>query len=77
MSLFLFLKLFALEDDGVCFVKCDVTDKEDWPQLWDYAEKFLDGPIDILINNAGLFPQVPKFSVRLYLTLTKKYIYLD
>ena len=52
-----------MEDDGVCFVKCDVTVKEAWPELWDSAEKLLDGPIGILINNAGLFPQVPKVNV--------------
>ena len=54
----MFQKQFGLSDDGVCFVKCDVTIKEDWLMLWDSAEKLLNGPIDILINNAGIFPAV-------------------
>ena len=49
-----FQKQFRLKGDGVCFVKCDITKKEDWSQLWEAAEKSLKGPIDILINNAGL-----------------------
>ena len=53
-----FQKQFGLGDDGVCFVKCDVTQKEDWTALWESAEKILNGPIDVLINNAGLFPAV-------------------
>ena len=53
-----FQKNFGLGDDGVCFVKCDVTVKDDWTNLWSSAEKLLDGNIDILINNAGLFPAV-------------------
>jgi len=49
-----FQKQFQLKDDGVCFVKCDITKKDDWSELWELAEKSLKGPIDILINNAGL-----------------------
>ena len=49
-----FQKQFRLKGDGVCFVKCDITKKEDWSKLWESAEKSLKGPIDILINNAGL-----------------------
>ena len=54
----LFQKQFGLDDSSICFVKCDVSEKESWKILWDYAEKFLEGPIDILINNAGLNPMV-------------------
>ena len=53
-----FQKQFGLGDDGVCFVKCDVTLKDDWTALWESAEKILNGPVDLLINNAGLFPAV-------------------
>ena len=49
---------FGLEDDSLCFFKSDVTFKEDWPRLWDFAEETLQGKIDILINNAGLTPFV-------------------
>jgi len=51
-----FQKQFGLDDNGVCFVKCDVAIKEDWQELWEAAEKLLDGPIDILVNNAGVHP---------------------
>ena len=51
-------KQLGLDDNGVCFVKCDVSVKEDWKELWDTAEKMLDGPIDILVNNAGVHPGV-------------------
>ena len=53
-----FQKQFGLDDNGVCFVKCDVAIKEDWQELWEAAEKLLDGPIDILVNNAGVHPGV-------------------
>ena len=59
----LFQKEFGLSDDGVCFVKCNVAIKEDWLILWDSAEKMLGGPIDILINNAGIFPGVSIFNL--------------
>ena len=54
----LFQQKFGLDDSGVCFVKCNVSKKEDWPKLWDTAEILLKGPIEILINNAGLNPSV-------------------
>ena len=54
----LFQQQFGLDDSGVCFVKCNVSKKEDWPKLWDTAEILLKGPIEILINNAGLNPSV-------------------
>ena len=53
-----FQKQFGLADDGVCFVKCDISVSEAWSTLWDSAEKILNGSIDILINNAGLNPYV-------------------
>ena len=53
-----FQNKFQLGDDGVCFVKCDVTVEADWLNLWNSAERFLNGPINILINNAGVAPPV-------------------
>ena len=50
----LYQKQFGLNDNGVCFVKCDVAVKEAWSELWNTAEKLLEGPIEILVNNAGL-----------------------
>ena len=50
-------KQFGFNDDSVCFVKCNVALRDgSWNKLWDSAEKNLKGPIDILINNAGLNP---------------------
>ena len=53
-----FQKEFKLDDNGICFIKCDIAAKEAWSHLWDYAEEKLRGPVDILINNAGLHPKV-------------------
>ena len=53
-----FQKQFGLDDHSICFIKCDVSVKDDWNKLWDSAEKILGGKIDILINNAGLSPIV-------------------
>ena len=39
----LFQQHFGLDDSGVCFVKCNVSKKEDWPKLWDTAEILLKG----------------------------------
>ena len=52
-----FQKLFGLNDESICFVMCDVAMRdESWNQLWNSAEENLKGPIDILINNAGVNP---------------------
>ena len=64
-----FQKQFGLGDDAVCFVKCDVSKKEDWTELWESAEKYLNGPIDILINNAGLFPAVSYYILNFFITI--------
>ena len=49
-----FQKIFDLDDHSLCFIKCDVADKDAWDILWNEAERTLEGPIDILVNNAGL-----------------------
>lgn len=36
------------------FVKHDVTQEADWLNLITQAEKFFEGPIDALVNNAGI-----------------------
>ena len=56
-----FQEHFELRECDVCFVKCDVTASEDWEYLWNSAESKLNGKIDILINNAGIFPAVSIF----------------
>ena len=60
-----FQKEFDLTDDELCFVKCDVSVEQDWIDLWDNAEKLLNGPIEVLINNAGVHPGVG-FSLNFY-----------
>ena len=53
-----FQKQFGLGDHSICFIKCDVSVKDDWTELWNSAEQILGGKIDVLINNAGLSPIV-------------------
>ena len=67
-----FQRQFGLDDNGVCFVKCDVAIKEDWKELWEAAEKQLDGPIDILVNNAGVHPGVIFTAITQWAQTTKK-----
>ena len=45
-------------DFRVCFIKCDVTSKYDWSEMWSQAETILGGKIEILCNNAGVPPSV-------------------
>ena len=33
-----------------------MTKKEDWETLWTAAEKFFEGKISVLVNNAGVSP---------------------
>jgi len=40
----------------ISLIKADITDEEQVRTLFDEAEKKLGGPIDILINNAGICP---------------------
>ena len=54
----LFQKQFGLDEQDLIFVKCNVAIKEDWEALWEAAEKGLEGPIDVLVNNAGVHPGV-------------------
>ena len=61
----LYQKQFGLNDNGVCFVKCDVAVKEAWSELWNTAEKLLEGPIEILVNNAGLNHTVSFFYLQI------------
>ena len=43
---------------SIIFVKCDVTVKDDWKNMWEEAEHSLEGKIEILCNNAGVPPKV-------------------
>ena len=45
---------------SIIFVKCDVTVKDDWKNMWEEAEHSLKGKIEILCNNAGVPPKVNK-----------------
>ena len=69
----LFQKEFGINDNAVCFVKCDVSNKEDWPKLWNSAEIFLKGPIEILVNNAGLNPSV-SFTLKSVFVILVKFL---
>ena len=52
----------------VKFLKLDVTAEAEWVEVWDEAERWLEGPVEVLINNAGLFSRSdwrPMFEVNL------------
>ena len=42
-------------ESRLMFVKLDVRSEAEWEQVWQEAEKWFDGPVDVLMNNAGLF----------------------
>jgi len=50
------LSLFKLQfgQDRVHFVKCDVTNEEEFKALYDECEKYFEAPVSILANNAGV-----------------------
>ena len=37
------------------FLKLDVRDSAAWSAAWQEAEQFFGGPVQVLMNNAGLF----------------------
>ena len=44
---------------NVCFIKCDVTQEEEFKNLFNKAEEFFKVKcIDILVNNAGINPNL-------------------
>ena len=52
----------------VRFIKLDVKSEAEWVEVWDEAERWLEGPVEVLINNAGLFSRSdwrPMFEVNL------------
>merc|ERR550519_168865 len=40
--------------DRVHFVKCDVTNEQEFKDLYDECEKYFEAPVSILVNNAGV-----------------------
>ena len=48
---------------SIIFVKCDVTVKDDWKNMWEEAEHSLKGKIEILCNNAGVPPRVEEMFI--------------
>jgi len=50
------LSLFKLQygQDRVHFVKCDVTNEQEFKALYDECEKHFEAPVSILMNNAGI-----------------------
>jgi len=40
---------------NVGFAEQDVTKEDQWREVWDKAEKFFDGKVEVLCNNAGIF----------------------
>ena len=60
----------------VCFVKCDVTSKYDWSEMWTQAETVLGGKIEILCNNAGVPPSVRSTCLNIGVFLLNKVLLL-
>ena len=55
-------------ESQVKFLKLDVRDEAEWLEVWEEAERWLEGAVDVLINNAGLFSRTdwrPMFEVNL------------
>lgn len=41
--------------DKVTYIHCDVTDQKSFESLWSETEKIFGSPVDVLVNNAGVF----------------------
>jgi len=41
---------------NVTFHRCNVADESDWMNTWSYTEKYFNGKVQILVNNAGVNP---------------------
>ena len=55
-------------ESQVKFLKLDVREEAQWVEVWEEAERWLEGAVDVLINNAGLFSRSawrPMFEVNL------------
>ena len=42
----------------ILLCRCDVTKEGDWQDLWTHAENVLEGKVSILVNNAGIKPDL-------------------
>ncbi len=49
--------LIQVHNSSLCFVRCNVAERESWISMWDEAEQTLGGRIDLLCNNAGVGPK--------------------
>ena len=36
--------------------RCNVADESDWMNTWSHTEKYFNGKVQILVNNAGINP---------------------
>ena len=36
--------------------RCNVADESDWMNTWSHTEKYFNGKVQILVNNAGVNP---------------------
>ena len=55
-------------ESQVKFIKLDVRAEAEWTEVWEAAELWLESPVEVLINNAGLFSRTdwrPMFEVNL------------
>jgi len=44
-------------ENEVTFKRCDVSEENEWQDLWTHTEKTFGGKVSILVNNAGINPK--------------------
>ena len=42
-------------EERVAWAEQDVTDRDQWREVWDRAEDYFGGPVEALVNNAGIY----------------------
>merc|ERR1712156_480564 len=40
--------------NGVTFKRCDVSNEDEWQDLWNHTETAFGGKVSLLVNNAGI-----------------------
>ena len=48
----------VLLNNYICRTRCDVTKQIDWENLWKHTEQEFGGKVELLVNNAGLNPEL-------------------
>ena len=54
----IFLTVKRFGESSCIFEEHDVTDKAQWEKVWNAAATFFNSKIDVLVNNAGVSPNL-------------------